>query len=152
MPLKIVAVNKKASFQYKLSEKFEAGLLLSGSEVKSLRLGLCQLKDSYIAFVGEEAFLLKAHISPYKKAFEGGHLPERPRKLLLKQQELKRIRGLAEQKKMSCIPLKIYFKNKWAKVEIAMGIGKSKGDKRQSLKKKQAERLIQRALKKSKRR
>lgn len=150
MPVKIVALNKKASFQYELKEKFEAGIVLLGSEVKSLREGLCQLKDSYVFFVGEEAFLQKAHISPYKKAFNGGHKADRTRKLLLKQEEIKRIRGLSEQKKMSCVPLKIYFKKGLAKVEIAMGVGKTKHDKRQSLKKKQAERSIERALKTNK--
>lgn len=147
MSVKIVALNKRASFQYELGEKFEAGIVLSGSEVKSLRAGLCQLKDSYVSFVGDEAFLQKAHISPYKKALNGGHKPERPRKLLLNQREIKRIRGLAEQKNMSCVPTKVYFKKGWAKLEIAMGTGKSKGDKRQSLKKKQAERQMERALK-----
>ena len=151
MSIQIVALNKKASFQYKLQEKFEAGLVLLGSEVKSLRAGQCQLKDSYIAFVGEEAFLQKAYISPYKKAFNGGHKPERPRKLLLKKEEIKKIRGLTEQKKMSCVPLKIYFKKGRAKAEIALGAGKTRGDKRQSLKKKQAERQMERALKKQKR-
>ena len=110
MSIKIVALNKKARFQYQLQEKFEAGLVLLGSEVKSLREGACQLKDSYISFIAEEAFLQKAHISPYKKALNGGHKPERVRKLLLKQGEIKRIRGLMEQKQMTCVPLKIYFK------------------------------------------
>lgn len=151
MSVQIAALNKKASFQYELKEKFEAGLVLLGSEVKSLRAGLCQLKDSYIAFVGEEAFLQKAHISPYKKAFNGGHKPERHRKLLLKKGEIKRIRGLTEQKKMSCVPLKIYFKKGRAKVEIALGVGKTRGDKRQSLKKKQADRQMARALRKGRR-
>ena len=150
MSIQIVALNKKAHFQYEIKEKFSAGLALLGSEVKSLREGRCQLKDSYISFRCEEAFLQKAHISPYKKALNGGHKPERPRKLLLKKEEIKRIRGLSEQKKMSCIPLKIYFKKGWAKVDIAMGLGKTKGDKRQSLKKKQADRLMERAVKKQK--
>ena len=143
----MIAFNKKAGFQYELKEKFQAGLVLRGSEVKSLRKGACQLKDSYISFVKEEAFLQKAHISPYKKAHEGGHEPERKRKLLLNKKELKRIRGLIEQKKMSCIPTKIYFQKGLVKLEIALAIGKSKYDKRQSLKKKQAHREMERALK-----
>ena len=147
MSLKVIAFNKKAGFQYELKEKFQAGLILKGSEVKSLRMGACQLKDSYISFIKEEAFLQKAHISPYKKAREGGHDPERKRKLLLNKRELKRIRGLMEQKKMSCIPTKIYFKKGLVKLEIAMALGKSKYDKRQSLKKKQAHREMERALK-----
>jgi len=146
MSIKEVALNKKARFQYELQEKFEAGLVLLGSEVKSLRKGRCQLKDSYISFIAGEVFLQKAHISPYKKAIKGGHNPERPRKLLLKQGEIKRLRGLIEQKKMSCVPLKIYFKGNRAKIEIAIGIGKTKYDKRQAFKKKQAERQMKRAL------
>lgn len=151
MSIKIVAINRKAHFQYELREKVEAGLVLLGSEVKSLREGRCQLKDAYISFIAEEAFLQKAHISPYRKALDGGHKPERNRKLLLKEGEIKRIRGLIEQKKMSCVPLRVYFKNGRAKVEIAIGIGKTKGDKRQSLKKQQAKRQMERALKKQKR-
>ena len=151
MSVKIVALNRKARFQYELGESFSAGMALFGSEVKSLREGRCQLKDAYISFIGNEIFLQKAHISPYKKAFEGGHKPERLRKLLLKKEEIKRIRGLLEQKGMSCIPLKIYFnKGGLAKLDLALGTGKTKGDKRRSLKKKQADREIQRALKKSK--
>ena len=150
MSIKEVAFNRKARWQYDLKEKFEAGLVLLGSEVKSLREGRCQLKDSYISFSKEEAFLQKAHISPYKKAFNGGHEPERLRKLLLKKEEIKRIRGLIEQKKMSCIPLRIYFKKSRAKVEIAIGIGKTKSDKSQILRKQQAERQMERALKRQK--
>ncbi len=152
MSIKVVVINKKAHFLYELKEKFSAGLVLLGSEVKSLREGRCQLKDSYISFIAGEAFLQKAHISPYKKALYGGHKPERNRKLLLKQEEIKRIRGLVEQKRMTCIPLKIYFTKGLAKVEIALGIGKTKGDKRQSLKKQQAKRQMERALKKERKR
>lgn len=147
MSIKVIALNKKASFQYEIKEKFTAGLVLLGSEVKSLREGSCHLKDSYISFIKEEAFLQKAYIGPYKKAGKNGHEPERKRKLLLKKQELKRIRGLVEQKKMSCIPLKIHFQKGLVKLEIALGVGKSLYDKRQSLKKKQAERQRERGLK-----
>lgn len=150
MPLKKIIVNKMAGFRYELKEKFEAGLVLVGSEVKSLREGKCQLKDSYISFIKEEAFLQKAHISPYQKAFKGGHKPERMRKLLLRKEELKRIRGLVEQKRMSCIPTKLYFKKGRAKIEIALGTGKTKSDQRQALKKKQADRQMERALKRNK--
>ena len=147
MSRKTIALNKRAAFQYEIKEKFQAGLLLLGSEVKSLREGLCHLKDSYIAFVREEAFLQKAYIGPYKKAFEGGHDPERKRKLLLNRKELNRIRGLVEQKKRTCIPTEIYFQKGLAKLEIALAVGKSQFDKRQSLKKKQAKRQMERALK-----
>ena len=113
-----------------------------------MREGRCHLKDSYVACIGGELFLQKAHISPYKKAFEGGHKPERRRKLLLKRHEIDRIQGLIEQRKMTCVPLKIYFQKGLVKLDIALGAGKTRGDKRQSLKKKTAERQIRRALKK----
>ena len=141
---KLIISNKKASFLYHLKEKFQAGLVLKGSEVKSLRMGQCHLKNAYISFRGEEAFLQKAHISPYTLAFEGGHEPERLRKLLLKKSELQRILGLTQQKKMTCVPLRIYFKKGKAKVEIALAQGKSFGDRRESLKKKTADRQIKR--------
>jgi len=147
MSRKIIAFNKIASFEYEIKEKFQAGLVLLGSEVKSLREGLCHLKDSYIAFVKEEAFLQKAYIGPYKKAFEGGHETERKRKLLLNKRELSRIRALVEQKKRTCIPTSIYFQKGLVKLEIALAVGKSQFDKRQSMKKKQAKRQIERVLK-----
>ncbi|MBC6414783.1 MAG: SsrA-binding protein SmpB [Bdellovibrionales bacterium] len=150
MSKKTIAFNKKASFQYEIKEKLRAGLVLLGSEVKSLREGSCHLKDSYIAFIGEEAFLQKSYIGPYKKALHGGHNPERKRKLLLNKKELQRIRGLLEEKKMACIPTEIYFQKGLVKIEIALGLGKSLFDKRQSLKKKQAHRQIERALKQKK--
>lgn len=149
MAIKQIAFNKKAGFLYHLKEKFQAGLVLIGSEVKSLRKGRCHLKDAYISFKGEEAFLQKAHISPYVKAFEGGHEPERLRKLLLKKEEIKRIQGLVQQKKMTCVPLSIYFKKGKAKIEIALAQGKNLKDKRESIKKREASRQMKRALKRS---
>ncbi len=148
MSVKEVVFNKKARFLYELKEKFEAGIVLQGSEVKSLRTGQCHLKDAYVAFIGDEAFLQKAHISPYAGSLQGGHEPERLRKLLLHKKEIEKIKGLIQQKKMACIPLRVYFKKGKAKVEIALGIGKSQRDKRATLKKKTAERQIERALKK----
>ena len=142
-------LNKKAGFLYHLKEKFQAGLILKGSEVKSLRKGRCQLKDAYIAFRREEAFLQNAHISPYEKAGCGrGHPPERIRKLLLKKSELRRISGLVQKKGLTCVPLKIYFQKGWAKVEIALAVGKTRGDKREAVRKKETERRIQKALRK----
>lgn len=151
MSIKQVTFNKKAGFLYHLRENFQAGLVLRGSEVKSLRRGRCHLKDAYISFKGEEAFLQKAHISPYEQALNGGHEPERLRKLLLKKEEIKRIKGLTQQKKMTCIPLSIYFKKGKAKVEIVLAQGKNLQDKRESLKQKAANRQIKRALKNSRR-
>ena len=151
MSIKVIALNKKASHQYEIKESFRAGLVLLGSEVKALREGACHLKDAYVSFVKHEAYLQKAYIGPYKKAFQGGHAPERKRKLLLQKAELNRIRALIDQKKMSCIPLKIYFSKGYVKLDVALGLGKSLFDKRQTLKKSQSQRQIQQALKKKRR-
>lgn len=150
MSFKEVVSNKKAHFLYHIKEKVEAGLVLKGSEVKSLRDGRCHLKNSYISFVGDEAFLQKAHISPYSFSLEGGHDPERLRKLLLHRNEIDKIRGFIQQKRMTCIPLRIYFKKGKAKVEIGLAVGKTQGDKREDTKKKTAERSIERAIKHNK--
>ena len=144
---KVVSINKKASFEYILSEKMEAGLELKGSEVKSLREKGCQLKNAFVSFKAGEAFLQKAHISPYKKSNEEMD-PERPRKLLLHEKQILKLKTLSEEKGLTCVPTKVYFKKSWAKVEIAIGRGKGKKDKRESLKKRQADRQMKRALKK----
>ena len=149
MSIKQVVFNKKANFLYHLTEKFQAGLVLQGSEVKSLRAGRCHLKDAYISFKGEEAFLQKAHISPYAKALQGGHEPERLRKLLLTKKELQRIQGLMKQKTMTCVPLRIYFEKGKAKMEISLAQGKSFKDKREDLKKKETDRQMKRVLKRT---
>ena len=148
MSVKVVSLNKKARFDYTLLEKFEAGLALKGAEVKSLRLGRCQLKDSYIAFRKNEAYLQKAHISPYKPASINNHEPERLRKLLLGRHELNKIQGRLQKKGLTCIPIRVYFKNGKAKLEIALAQGKKKWDKRQAAKKKSQDREIARHLKK----
>ena len=149
MSVKEIVYNKKAKFLYELKDKIEAGIVLKGSEVKSLREGRCHLKDAYVSFIGDELFLQKAHISPYGHSLEGGHSPERLRKLLLHRNEIEKLRGFIQQKKITCIPLRIYFKKGKAKVEIALGVGKSKKDKRSTVKKRSAERQIKRALKKN---
>ena len=117
MSVKVITVNKKASFDYHILEKMEAGLVLKGSEVKSLRNGGCNLKDSYVAFKRNEAYLQKAHISEYKASGVLNHAPERNRKLLLNRRELNHLMGAIREKGLSCIPLKVYFKNGNAKVE-----------------------------------
>lgn len=146
MSIKIIADNKKARFDYIILDKYEAGLVLTGSEVKSLRAGQCQLKDSYVVFQGDEAFLQKAHISPYNASSYNNHEPERLRKLLLNKPELKRIYEALQEKGLTCVPLKIYFKKGYAKIEIALAKGKSKGDKRESSKTRDANREIDRQL------
>ena len=148
--MKDVVLNKKARFLYNLKEQFEAGLSLKGSEVKSLRAGRCHLKDAYVSFRGQEAFLQKAHIGPYAPSAEGNHEPERLRKLLLNRKEIERIQGLVKQKGMTCIPLRVYFKKGKAKVEIALAVGKTHRDRREVFKKRADERQINRALKRGK--
>jgi SsrA-binding protein len=141
-----VAENKKARFDYEVIETLEAGLVLRGSEVKSLRHKQCNLKDSYISFSQGEAFLQNAHISVYAPSSYNNHDPERLRKLLLHKTELDRLFALQREKGLTIIPLKVYFKKGRAKVEIAIVRGKKKGDKRQDLKKRSSEREMQRAL------
>lgn len=146
--IKIVSENKKAWFDYEILDKYEAGLVLMGSEVKSLRVNGCTLKDSYVAFRGEEAFLQSAHIPVYSASSYNNHEPERLRKLLLNEHEIKKIHQGTTEKGLSCIPLKLYFKKGIAKVEIALARGKKKGDKRQSIKNREADREVQRSMRK----
>ena len=151
MGIKIIADNRKARFDFHILETIEAGMVLQGSEVKALRNNQCQLKDSYIAFVGDEAYLQKAHISEYKYSSYNNHDPERKRKLLLHRKELSRIYGQMREKGLSCVPLKIYFKRGKVKLEIALVKGKQKSDKRESIKKRDASREMASSLKKSRR-
>ena len=143
----VVTVNRKVRFDYFVLETFEAGLVLTGSEVKSLRKGNCQLKDSYVVFKKSEPYIQNAHISPYRPAAGRNHEPERRRKLLLHDYELKKLIGQLNQKGLSCVPLKIYFKKGRAKAELAVVKGKKRGDKRESVKKKEMDRSARRAMK-----
>lgn len=144
--MKIITENKKARFDFHILEVYEAGIELRGSEVKSLRLGHAQLKDSYIAFVGNELFLQKAHISPYTASSYTNHEPERIRKLLMHRNEIDKIHAAIAEKGLSCVPLKLYFKNGRVKIEIALVRGKKKGDKRESEKQKDINREMQRVM------
>ncbi len=148
MGIKIITDNKKARFDYEILEKFEAGLVLTGSEVKSIREGSVSLKDSYISFRNAEAYLQNAHISVYQASSYNNHDPERLRKLLLHRDEINKIMGKVQGKNLTCVPLKMYFKRGHIKVEIGLGKGKKKHDKRQSLKKKESDRELARAIKK----
>lgn len=143
--LKLIAENKKARFDYSLEDTYEAGMVLTGSEVKSLRAGQVNLKDSYVAIIRGEAFLQNAHISEYKSSSYNNHLPERLRKLLLNQSELNQIEEYLTERGLSCVPTKIYFKNGRVKIEIAIAKGKKVGDKRQSIKEKDAQREMAQA-------
>jgi SsrA-binding protein len=145
--MKIVAQNRKAFHDYSIEETIEAGIVLTGTEVKSLREGKANLKDSYVLIKEAEVLLLNCHISPYTHGNLMNHDPVRTRKLLLHKKEIARIQGKALQKGYSLIPLKIYFKDSRAKVEIGLARGKKMFEKRESIKKREADREIERAMK-----
>jgi SsrA-binding protein len=147
MSILVISENRKARFDFEIFETFEAGISLRGSEVKSIRNKQVQLKDSYIAFVGDEAFLQNAHISEYKASSYNNHAPERIRKLLLHRNELDKIYGALREKGLSCVPLKIYFKNGRIKLEIGLGKGKKHHDKRESIKQKDIKRELKQQMK-----
>ena len=147
MAIKIITDNRKAYYDYEILDKFEAGLVLAGSEVKSLRDGNVNLKDSYISFKNGEAFLQNAHIGVYKASSYNNHHPERLRKLLMHREEIDKIMGKVQEKSLSCVPLKLYFKKGRVKVEIGLGKGKKLHDKRRSIKDKESKRDLQRSLK-----
>lgn len=135
MSILIIQENRQVRFDYHIIETFEAGLVLTGSEVKSLREKSIQFKDSYVAFKGHEAYLQNAHIAEYKASSYNNHHPERLRKLLLNKTEINKIFGAQKEKGLTCVPLKIYFKNGIVKLEIALVKGKKIHDKRESTKK-----------------
>lgn len=143
--IKLVVENKKARFDYAIEDTFEAGMELVGSEVKSLRKGDANLKDSYISFAGGEAFLQNAHISVYKASSYNNHEPERKRRLLLSKIEIEKLERAVQERGYTCVPLKIYFKNGWAKIEIALARGKKAADKRDSIKSRDVNRELQQA-------
>jgi SsrA-binding protein len=144
--VKVVATNKKARFEYFLEDSYEAGLVLMGSEIKSIRGGQVSLRESYVKVDGEEAWLIDAHIAPYHEANRFNHDPKRPRKLLMHKREIYRLYDKIRQRGYSVIPTRMYLKNGIAKVEIAIGRGKKLHDKRQSIAKKDAEREMRRSI------
>lgn len=148
MSILVIQDNKKARFDYEILETFEAGIVLTGSEVKSLRDRSVQLKDSYISFINNEAFLQNAHISPYKASSYNNHQPERLRKLLLHRDELQKIFGKIKEKGLSCVPLKIFFKKGLVKLDIALVRGKKLHDKRESIKNREASKKLKNELRK----
>jgi SsrA-binding protein len=141
-----VATNRQASYRYHLLDKYEAGVQLQGSEVKSLREGGVQLKDAYAEVRDGEVWLQNMHVAPYKPAARENHEPERPRKLLLHRREIERLIGQTAQKGLTIVPTRVYFKGPNAKVEIALARGKDVGDKRRALKDRDQRREIDRAL------
>jgi SsrA-binding protein len=145
--VKVVCQNRKAYHDYHIEETLEAGISLLGTEVKSLRDGKANLKDSYVMIKGGELFLFNCHISPYSHGNIANHDPVRTRKLLMHSKEIERLGGKATVKGYSLIPLKIYFKDSFAKVEIGLAKGKRLFEKRETIKEKEARREIERAMK-----
>ena len=141
-----VATNRQASFRYTLLDKVEAGMVLTGTEVKSLRGGKAQIKDGYAALNSGELWLYNVHIPPYANAYRDNHEPERPRKLLLHKAELQRLEGRVKEKGLTLVPTRIYFSGGRAKAEIALARGKDVGDKRETIKRRDMQRDMDRAL------
>lgn len=142
-----LASNRRARHDYHILETFEAGLRLTGTEVKAARLGKVQLKDSFVEVRNGEAWLVGAHISPYSHGNRENHPPERDRKLLLKKRQIDRLMGRAQIKGQTVIPLSVYLKGNWIKMEIALAEGKKQYDKRESIRERELDREAQAAVK-----
>ncbi len=140
-----VATNRRARHEYEILEVVEAGLVLRGTEVKSLRAGQVNFKDSYATIRSDEAWLLGCHISPYSHGTDANHDPERDRKLLLKRRELNRLAGKVAERGLTLVPLRLYFKGGRAKLEIGLARGKKLHDKRSSLREREVRREMDRA-------
>jgi SsrA-binding protein len=146
MDIKIIAKNRKANFEYFIEESFEAGIALTGSEIKSVRAGQVSLQEAYIQIDGQQAFLVNCHIAPYQFGSYSDHDPKRPRKLLLHKKEIRRLWAEVRQRGVTIIPVKMYLKNGKAKLEIAIAKGKKLYDKRESIAKKDQQRDVARQL------
>jgi SsrA-binding protein len=145
--IKIVAQNRKARHDYHILDTWEAGLVLQGTEVKSLREGKANLKDSYAKVEQGEVFLYKCHISPYEKGTYANHEPERRRKLLLNRREIRKLTGKVDEKGLTLIVLKIYFKRGRAKAELGLARGKKLYDRRDDISKRDMQRDVERTMK-----
>ena len=149
---KVLVTNRKAYHDYFIEEKFEAGIMLQGTEVKSLREGRVNLQDSYASVKGDEVFLHHCHISPYSHGNIMNHEPLRTRKLLLHRKEIDKLLGKTKQQGLTLIPLRIYFsKRGLAKVELGLAKGKKQHDRRETIKAREASREVERAMKGSRR-
>ncbi len=144
---KVIAQNKKANHDYFIEKTFEAGMVLQGTEIKSIRAGRVQLKDSFVLVRNGEAWLQNMHISPYEQGNRFNHDPLRVRKLLLHKKEIAELAGAVKRDGYTIVPLKIYIKDGYAKLLIGLGKGKKKYDKRADERKKEAKREMERALK-----
>ncbi len=145
--VKLIADNRRARHDYHLLERFEAGLVLTGTEVKSLREGRASLARAYADVRGEEVWLVGAHIAAYEKGGFANHDPDRDRKLLLHKKEIASLIGKVKERGLTLVPTRLYFKDGRAKVEIALARGKEQRDRRREIAKREAERQIERALK-----
>ena len=141
-----VATNRQASYRYHFLEKWECGIELRGSEVKSLREGAIQLKDGYAALRDGEVWLHNVHIAPYAPAARDNHDPERLRKLLMSRREIERLVGKTQEKGLTLVPTRVYFSGPYAKVELALARGKEHQDKRRDIKEREQRREVERAL------
>ncbi|HJO24842.1 MAG: SsrA-binding protein SmpB [Myxococcota bacterium] len=141
-----IATNRRARFEYEILDSWEAGIALLGPEVKALRTGKANLSDSYATVRRGEAFLVNMHISPYDKAGRDNPDPRRERKLLLHRREIARLQGAIAEKGLTLVPLKLYFKDGRAKVELGLARGKRRYDKRETIRRREQEREMQRAV------
>ncbi len=146
MGMKLIANNRRARFDYEIRETFEAGLILLGSEVKSLRNNGASIGESFAQVKRGEAWVMGMHIAPYSFARDGGHDPLRPRKLLLHRREIERISSRVAERGLTLVPLRLYFKRGKAKMEVALAKGRSKVDKRQVIREREQRREIERGL------
>lgn len=147
MGIKVVATNRKAKRDYELEDRFEAGLVLTGTEIKSIRAGRINLSDGYVQPEEGELWMVNVHIAPYEAAGRHGHEPRRPRKLLLHRRQIDRLTSRVQERGWTIVPITVYLKDGRAKAEIALARGKRKYDKRQAIAKRDSEREIRRALK-----
>ena len=149
MSIKVIATNRKARHEYHLLEKFEGGIVLVGSEVKALREGKASIKEAYVRILHNELYIIGMHIGEYSNAGYSSHSPVHDRKLLLRRQELRKIARMVEEKGKTLIPLSIYFKGGYIKVEFGLAQGKKLWDKRKSKMEKNVSRQIDRELKRA---
>jgi SsrA-binding protein len=144
--VKIIATNRKARHDYHIDDTFEAGMTLTGTEIKSIRAGRVSLRDSFAVVKEGELWLMNAHIAPYDQGTYANHEPRRPRKLLMHRREINRIAGQLQEKGFTLVPLRLYLKNNLAKVELGLARGKKQYDKRAALRQKETRREIDRAV------
>jgi SsrA-binding protein len=146
-----IAINRRATHEYAIDETYEAGMVLTGTEVKSLRQGKANLGDAFARVSGDHVVLINLHISPYEKGGYVNHEPTRTRKLLLNKSEIERLRGKTQEKGLTLVPLRMYWKNGYAKVLLGLGKGKKMHDKRADIKSREVKRELSRVLKNVKR-